>query len=117
MDFVTAIKTVLLQKYATFGGRARRSEYWWFYAFSSAITGTLASLGAKVQILGVLGGILGLVFLLPNLAVTVRRLHDRDRSAWFLLWFLLPIIGWIIILIPLCKRGTEGENRYGPPVI
>jgi len=63
---------------------------------------------------GVLTSIYGLFILLPSWAVQFRRLHDTDRSAWWLLLLLIPIVGWIVILIFNCQSGTPGENRFGP---
>lgn len=111
MGFVEAIKSCF-GKYATFQGRACRSEYWFFYLFY-----TLAYVIASI-VDAVLGfPILTLVFLLatvvPILAVGVRRLHDTDRSGWWLLIPLVPLIGGIVLLIWTCSRGTTGDNRFG----
>jgi uncharacterized membrane protein YhaH (DUF805 family) len=57
--------------------------------------------------------IVSLVFLLPSIAVAVRRLHDTDRSGWWLLMFLLPLVGFIVLIVFLCQRGTQGQNRFG----
>jgi len=56
----------------------------------------------------------GLLVLIPGWAVLFRRLHDTDRSAWWLLLVLIPVLGWLVILIFNCQRGTPGENRFGP---
>lgn len=92
-------------KYIDFSGRASRSEYWWFVL-----------LGFGLSFIPVIGWILRLVILLPSLAVQVRRLHDMDRSAWWLLLLVPPItiIGVIILLIMSIFPGTPGPNRYGP---
>ena len=63
---------------------------------------------------GILTTIYGVLVLLPSWAVLFRRLHDTDRSAWWLLLLLIPIVGWIVILIFNCQSGTPGENRFGP---
>ena len=107
------------RKYATFSGRARRREFWlWqLFLFSSAIV--LAVLDALLRTddgqfgNGLLGSIFQLAALIPGVAVTVRRLHDADRSAWWLLIIFLPIIGFIVLLVFLCRGGTIGNNRYG----
>ena len=104
MTFAESIKTCF-QKYIDFNGRASRSEYWWF-----------ALLSFGVSFIPVIGWIIRLVILLPSLAVQVRRLHDMDRSAWWLLLLVPPItiIGVFILLIMSIFPGTPGPNRYGP---
>jgi uncharacterized membrane protein YhaH (DUF805 family) len=102
-------------KYATFGGRARRPEYWYWVLFGllvGIVAGTLDAIvfGSTSQVFSLLSS-LGL--LLPNLAVTVRRLHDIDRSGWWMLILLLPIIGAIVLFVFMCLRGTAGPNRFG----
>lgn len=128
MTFQEAVKTCL-SKYATFSGRASRSEYWFFYLatlivmlvasildralgldfkMTSPLTGLEQSVGY-----GWLYAIAGLGLFLPSLAVAVRRLHDTDRSGW---WFLLvlTIIGAIVLLVWFVSKGTTGDNTYGP---
>ncbi len=108
MSFAESLQTCF-NKYIDFSGRASRSEYWWF-----------ALLGFGLSFIPVIGWILRLVILLPSLAVQVRRLHDMDRSAWWLLLLVPPItiIGVIILLIMSIFPGTPGPNRYGPdPVL
>ena len=93
-------------KYATFTGRANRSEYWLFYLFYCIVNLALSLLGGAAHV-GFIG--LGsLILFLPALAAGVRRLHDVDKSGWFI---LIPIYN----LILLCSAGTSGDNRYGPP--
>ncbi|MFI7576551.1 DUF805 domain-containing protein [Micromonospora sp. NPDC049497] len=119
MSFIDAIKSVLTQ-YVGFKGRARRSEYWWFALFSflvSLVAGFLdgvlgMSLGEGGS-LGVLGLIVSLALLLPTLAVAVRRLHDTDKSGWWLLIGLVPFVGAIVLLVFFVKDGTPGTNRFG----
>jgi uncharacterized membrane protein YhaH (DUF805 family) len=121
MTFSQAVSSVLLNKYATFSGRARRSEYWWWYLFV-----TIVFLVASVidQAIGftysdlTLGGgwlatIAAIVFLVPNLAVGVRRLHDTGRTGWWLLIGLVPLIG-VIVLIYFFVLDSENDNQYGP---
>jgi uncharacterized membrane protein YhaH (DUF805 family) len=104
------------RNYVGFSGRAARSEYWYWTLFV-----VLLSIVAKVLdivLFGtqatIIGGIVTLAFLLPGLAVAVRRLHDRDKSGWFFLLILIPLVGAIILLIWYCQRGTMGPNRFGP---
>ena len=124
MDMVTAVKTVL-GKYATFSGRAARPEYWWWVLASfilflvlGLIDGALVApmMGFEafepnaVQPLSVIAS-LGL--LVPNLAVAARRLHDTDRSGWWLLLGLIPVIGSLVLIYFLVQKSTEGSNRFG----
>ena len=102
MGFGSAIKSCF-SKYATFNGRASRSEYWWWVLFT-----LIFSFIPFVNI------ITGILFLLPGLAVFVRRMHDTGRSGWW--WFinLIPLIGWIWALVLLVTDSQPGENQYGP---
>jgi uncharacterized membrane protein YhaH (DUF805 family) len=103
-----------LHKYVDFSGRAPRAEYWWFY-----LATTIGSIVASIldSILG-LGSILVILFvlaiLLPSIAAGVRRLHDTDRSGWWLLIGLIPLIGIIVLLVFFVMPGTTGDNRFGP---
>lgn len=114
MDFATAVKTVLTQKYAKFDGRAMRSEFWWFTLFSFV---TSLVLGIVDGVLGIalLQNIFGLAVLIPSLAVGARRLHDVGRSGWWQL-IALTIIG-IFLLIYWYVQPSEGDNQYGPPPV
>jgi uncharacterized membrane protein YhaH (DUF805 family) len=107
MNMIEAVKAVF-SKYATFEGRARRSEYWWFFLFSMIIAIVLNLIRP-----GVLGGIWSLVTLLPSLAVGARRLHDIDRTGWWLLIGFIPLIGWIVLIVFFATRGQPGANRFG----
>ena len=109
-----------LKKYAVFSGRSRRMEYWYFVLFNiivSIVLGTidalLGTLGSGMGV-GLLSGIYGLAILIPSLAVTVRRLHDIDRSGWWIFINLIPLIGAIVLLVFAVSEGTPGNNRYGP---
>ena len=113
MDFATAVKTVIMQKYANFSGRAMRSEYWWFILFYIIAYIVLAIVD---YLLGVqlLTAILSLGLLIPSIAVGVRRLHDLDKSGWWLLLGFVPIVG-LILIYWFAQRGTPGANQFGPP--
>lgn len=110
----------VMRKYAVFSGRARRAEYWYFFliytvvylalAIADVILGTFSMENG----IGLLTGIFALATLLPSVGVSVRRLHDTNRSGWWLLLFLIPLIGTIVAIILLSLKGTEGENRFGP---
>ena len=109
----------VLKKYATFDGRAHRTEFWMFVLVSfivslvlnivDAIIGTGGDLGG-----GVLAGIYGLVVLIPSLAVGARRLHDIGKSGWWQLLALIPIVGVIILIVWFATKGHESENQHGP---
>ena len=111
MSFVEAVRTVL-SKYATFSGRARRAEYWWFTLFA-LIVYVLAALvdSASGSQVATIVAIVALI--LPSIAVAVRRLHDTGRSGWWWLLVLIPIVGPIVLIVFAATEGTHGENEYG----
>ena len=120
MGFVQAVKSCFM-KYVTFSGRASRSEYWYFFLFGMLlgfVTGILDAALMPTPEPGTSSGagpitlICSLATVLPSMAATSRRLHDTNRSFW---WVLLgfTIIGIIPLLIWYCSRGTKGENRFG----
>jgi len=113
MEFVPAV-TQVLKKYAVFTDRASRSEYWWFILFNFLASVVAGLVGGLLGDQGVLSALVSLGLLLPGLAVGVRRLHDIDRSGWWLLLALLPLVGAIILIVWACFRGTPGPNRFGP---
>lgn len=114
---------VCMSKYATFQGRARRSEFWFFQlfvliiSFGIQIVGIIltAITGSEViaSVFGIASIIFSLAILLPSISVTVRRLHDTDRSGWFYWISLIPLVGFILLLIWLCTEGNQGDNRFG----
>jgi uncharacterized membrane protein YhaH (DUF805 family) len=121
-----------LRRYAEFSGRSRRKEFWMFVLFNYAVG----------LVYGALVGILMLMFyftdmsedmmmlifvislvpwmlyslwvVVPGLAVTIRRLHDLDKSGWNLLWALIPLVGPIMLIVWYATAGTRGPNRFGP---
>ena len=109
-----------LKKYAVFSGRSRRMEYWYFVLFNiivsivlGVIDGLLGTSGSSAGA-GLLSGIYSLAVLIPTLAVTVRRLHDTDRTGWWILIALVPLIGVIVLLVFAALDSTPGSNQYGP---
>ncbi|WP_194891412.1 DUF805 domain-containing protein [Catenulispora pinisilvae] len=103
----------VLRNYAGFSGRARRAEYW-MYVLTSCIIGVALIVIGVVIGFPLLWAIYGLAVTIPGLAVVVRRLHDTDRPAGWIVVVLVPIIGAIILLVLLAQEGTHGPNRYGP---
>lgn len=106
MSFGGAIASVF-SKYADFSGRARRSEYWWFYLFMFIV-------GCVVVWIPVLPILWSFGILIPNLAVSVRRLHDIGKSGWNMLFLLIPLVGVVLLIIWFCKDSDSGTNEYGP---
>ena len=115
MGFTEAVRSVIVERYADFQGRAARSELWWFVLFYLLLSVVIGAISALSD---VLGGLLNLVvtiaLLVPAIAVQVRRLHDTDRTGWWVLIGLIPLIGTIVLLVFYVQRGTEGDNRFGP---
>jgi len=120
MTMGEAVRSVF-SKYATFTGRAPRSEFWWWMLFSVIVhlaAGILDSLLAPVfgypAMDGphVVNGLTGLALLIPTLAVTVRRLHDVDRSGWWILLNFLPVIGFLVLLYWYIQPSKPGANRF-----
>ncbi|MER5523195.1 DUF805 domain-containing protein [Streptomyces sp. NPDC002677] len=102
----------VLKKYAVFSGRARRQEYWMFFLFNLIISIVLAVIGRVIGF-AALGAIYSLAVLLPGLGVAVRRLHDTGRSGWAILVSIIPLVGWIIVLVWLASEGKPEQNQYG----
>lgn len=104
MTFTDSISTCF-KKYATFDGTAGVSEFWWFFLFQILVSLLAQMLGNTLNIL------ISLVLFLPALAVGCRRLHDTDRSGWLQLLWLIPLIGWIVLIVFWVQDGKA--NRYG----
>lgn len=133
MSFTESIRTCF-QKYITFSGRAQRSEFWWWVLFifaslivlsfiDSMLFGTVTTTSVEDGFGGgmawksqfaPLSNLFSLATLLPGISVAVRRLHDKDKSGWWYWLFLVPIVGFIILIVWFATRGTEGPNRFGP---
>lgn len=133
MGFGKAVSTCL-SKYGTFSGRASRSEFWWFYLFTTIVSGIPILLGGIffgissgssadgsaggvslliAVLLYIVGIVASLALLIPSIAVGCRRLHDRGTSGWLQLLLLVPCAN-IILIIFWILAGTEGDNMYGP---
>jgi uncharacterized membrane protein YhaH (DUF805 family) len=102
-----------LKKYADFSGRARRTEYWLFVLFNMVIAVLLSVIDYVLSSPGIIGLLFALAILLPSIAVGVRRLHDTDRSGWWLLIAFVPLIGGIVLLVFFVLDSTPGDNKYG----
>lgn len=120
MILLDYFKLCVSQKFATFSGRTRREEYWLFYLDCLIVSSALSSLSLSLVhnivanvIVTTISVAWTLFVLIPSLAVLVRRLHDTNRSGWWLLLFLLPIIGGIVLFVFTVLPGTVGENDYG----
>ena len=119
ISFPQAVK-LGFKNYSKFSGRATRAEYWWWVLFTvltgivlavvDTLTGTRGMFGDS----GLLGFLFQLATLVPTIALGARRLHDINRTGWWLLlWFVL-VIGWIVLIVWAIKRGDECPNKHGP---
>jgi len=118
MDFSEAIRNGF-RNYGSATGRASRSEFWYWVIFSSlcGAAGNVVDLAIFHDIdSGLVAPLISLALLLPDVAVSIRRLHDRDRSGWWLLIGLTGV-GLIVLLVWDCMRGTLGTNRFGPDTL
>jgi uncharacterized membrane protein YhaH (DUF805 family) len=101
--------TDALKKYTKFDGRSNLSEFWYFTLINLIISIILASLNSTI------GNLYSLAVLIPTLAIGTRRLHDIGKSGWMQLVALIPIAGWIWIIVLFAKKGDENNNEYGAP--
>ena len=110
MTFSDSVSSCL-KKYFVFEGRASRSEYWWFQLIVSPsyLISTIIENEIGYFFLGIT-----LFTLIPAISAGVRRLHDTNRSGFFLLISFIPFIGGLVLLFFLIPEGTKGKNRFGP---
>ena len=106
-------RRVVFERYAKFDGRSARPEFWWFVLANFIVEVVLNILGRATVLFSIILLLYGLAVLVPSIAVAVRRLHDIDKSGWFLLIGLIPCVGWIIVIVWYCTEGTRGPNRFG----
>jgi uncharacterized membrane protein YhaH (DUF805 family) len=106
MTFSESIR-VCFSKYATFTGRASRPEFWWFVLFLVLASAACGVVSDK------LSAVFTIATLVPAMAVGARRLHDVDKSGWMQLIGLIPIVGWILVIVWCAQAGKE-PNRFGP---
>ena len=110
---------IALKKYATFNGRSNRKEYWYFFLFNfifAFILGLIDGVTGNINPsfgLGLLGGLYSLAVLIPGIAVGIRRLHDTDRSGWWILIILIPLVGALVYLYFMVSKGDNESNKYG----
>lgn len=118
------------RRYFEFTGRSRRREFWMFLLFNLLVFAVLNAMFGTNEVVrgpngfyygshlvgggGAIGGLFALASLIPGIAVTVRRLHDQDRTGWLILLMLLPFFGGFALFVLMCLEGTRGPNRYGP---
>lgn len=108
------------KRYTDFQGRSSRSEFWWVYLAYIIIYAVFMALtfadpgGAVSMVVSGLFLIFALAIIVPMFAISFRRLHDTDRSAWWLLIGFLPLIGAIVLIVFYVTPGTKGPNRFGP---
>lgn len=128
MSFTQAISSVF-GKYAVFHGRASRSEFWWWFLFVMLLFAVLNLIDGYfiLPMLGFepfeenggqpLSVLVALGVFLPNLAVAIRRLHDSDRTGWWILIGFVPVVGIVVLIYFYVQRGTEGSNSHGEPPV
>ena len=119
MGFGQAVSAAF-QNYFNFSGRATRPEYWWFVLFlvvlgiaTAIVDFVVLGVDPASTSIGPVNAIFTLATIVPSLAVSVRRLHDIDRTGWWLLLALIPLIGFIILIVWACQPSTPGPNRFG----
>jgi uncharacterized membrane protein YhaH (DUF805 family) len=118
MNFFEAISSGF-RNYVNFSGRAIRSEYWYWTLFTTVVSlvfGVIDEVlnpGDKMGVFSIVTMLIELAVFLPGLAVSVRRLHDIDRTGWWLL-LAFTVIGFFVLIYWACQRGTSGPNRFGP---
>tara|TARA_B100000959_G_C14448595_1_gene405796 strand:- start:71 stop:451 length:381 start_codon:yes stop_codon:yes gene_type:complete len=120
VNFQTAIEICIKKKYADFSGRASRSEFWFFYLF--ILIGSILTIIADVNMFshsfdawGPVNSIYQLLVIVPSLAVSARRLHDTNKSGWYILFSIIPIFG-LIVIFWWSSLGSNKKNRFGNPI-
>jgi uncharacterized membrane protein YhaH (DUF805 family) len=111
MNFVDSVKACF-NKYATFSGRACRSEFWWFSLFNVLVGVVISAISLAVK-MPFLATLFQVLIFLPSLAVGIRRLHDTGKSGWMYLVAFIPVIGGIWLLVLFCTDSQPGANEYG----
>lgn len=115
-SFVSDYRNVLTNKYAMFDGRSSLKEFWMFTLVSIIASIVVAIVGGIIH-MKFLSQLYSLAVLVPSIAVGIRRLHDTNKSGWFVLIGLIPVLGWIVLIVLFAQKGDAGANQYGPAPI
>lgn len=116
MNFGPAIGSGF-KKYIVFRGRSSRSEFWYwalFVNFASLVTVILDWILFPARVVGPVAILFALVVILPEISLSIRRLHDIDKSGWWMVLGLAPVVGWIILIVWAIRKGDAIRNRFGP---
>jgi uncharacterized membrane protein YhaH (DUF805 family) len=113
MQLIESWKLVVLERYAKFDGRAGRAEFWWFVLANFLVMVVLNILGNVSSLFNIVYFVYAVGVLIPSIAVAIRRLHDTDKSGWWLLIGFVPIVGFIVLIVFYATAGTPGPNKYG----
>ena len=113
MALIENWKLVVLERYAKFDGRAGRAEFWWFVLANLLVYVALGILIQIASIFVILYIGYAVAVIIPSIAVAIRRLHDTDKSGWWLLIALVPFVGFIVLLVFYIMEGTAGPNQFG----
>lgn len=114
MFIIENFKTIVMNKYFNFEGRATRSEFWYFMLAIFVIGIVLSVIEGVLGTNGIIGMLFSLGMLLPNISVSARRLHDTGKSGWWQLIAFVPVIGIIVLIVFWVMDSESGSNKYGP---
>lgn len=117
MVLIAAFRRVVAESYAKFDGRSGRAEFWWFFLANLIVGVVLSLLGQASTFFYIIYVIYGLALIIPSIAVGIRRLHDINRTGWWILIALVPLVGFIVLLVFYATAGDRGTNQYGPEPI
>jgi uncharacterized membrane protein YhaH (DUF805 family) len=115
MTFTEAVKDGF-DHYVKFDGRASRPAFWWWALFAFLV-GIAANIIDAIIGSPIISSLVGLALLLPGLSVSIRRLHDTNRTGWWVLISLIPLIGLIVLIVFWVQESDAGQNNYGPPPV
>lgn len=121
MGFAESVR-IGLNNFFTPYGRTSRSGFWWYYLFVLIIAAVLGVIGGFLEgahgieqtWIGIIVQCLSAILVVSLICAEIRRMHDAGKSGWNICWGFIPLVGWIIVLIMLCKPSEPGENQYGP---